>query len=117
MFNLPAAKSYSLLVLKSLFVLASQQSTSRTLWLPFSQYYRSPGSLHMFVWIDSGHGIQLEQAPELWLLQDWISKFVGRIDPAALDLPVVCQVRVPPSQPYTWLSSGFQFGKILLNLL
>ena len=45
-----------------------------------------PGSrLHIFVWIDSGHGIQLEQVPELRLLQDWMGTSVGGVNPVTLD--------------------------------
>ena len=43
----------------------------------------------------SGHGIQLDQVPEAWLLQDWMGTSVGGDNPVALDLPVICQVSVP----------------------
>ena len=47
--------------------------------------------LHNVVWIDSGQRIQLDQAPERWHLQDWMGTSVGKVNPVALDLPVVCQ--------------------------
>ena len=50
-----------------------------------------------FVCIDSGHGIRLNQLPELWLLWDSMGTFVGGVNPVALDLPIVCQVSVPLS--------------------
>ena len=52
--------------------------------------------LHIFVWIDSGHGIQLDQAPELWLMQNWMGTSVGGTKAVASDLLVAYQVSLPP---------------------
>ena len=59
-------------------------------------YFTSAARLHVFVWINSGHGIQLDQVPEVWLLQDWMCTSVGRVNPVVLDPPVIYQVSVFP---------------------
>ena len=35
-----------------------------------AHHLRVTSRLHISVWIDSGHGIQRDQVPEAWLLQD-----------------------------------------------
>ena len=71
--------------------------------------------LHVFVFIDSGHGILLDQFPEVWLLQDWFGTSVGGVNPVALKLPVIFQVKrpswqgpIPVGLVSVWLS--FQLG-------
>ena len=70
----------------------SQNPPSGLVMAAFESKYSTGRRLQIFVWIDSGHGIQLDQVPELWLLQDWMGKFKRRVNPVALDLPVACQV-------------------------
>ena len=59
---------------------------------PIYQEQRASSHLHIFVWIDSGHGIQLDQVSEVWLLQDSMGTSTGGVNSVALDLPVICQV-------------------------
>ena len=44
---------------------------------------------HSFSEINSRCGMQLDQAPELWILQDWMDTGKG-VNPGVLDMPVVC---------------------------
>ena len=53
------------------------------------------GRLHIIVWIFSGHRIQLDQVPEVWLLQDCMATSIGGVNLVALDLSVTYQVSVP----------------------
>ena len=81
--------------------------------------FRLAGRLHGFVWIDSGHGIQLDLVSEVWLLQDWMGTSVGGVNPVALNLPAICQVSFPLSGPQfllAWFQSGSHFGQELLYL-
>ena len=40
--------------------------------------------------------IQLDQVPEVWLLQDWMGTFVGEVNPVALNLPAIWHLGVWP---------------------
>ena len=66
----------------------------------------------IFVYIDCGHGIKLDQVPESQRLQDRTGTSAA-VSPFALDLPAACQVRVPLRKAtilLPWLHFGSRFG-------
>ena len=82
------------------------------LWQPLNLNFRLAGRLQIFVCIDIDHGIQLDEVPELWLLQDWMGTSARRVNPVALDLPVACQVSVPSNGAHPfWLG----FSLVLIS--
>lgn len=54
--------------------------------------------LYIIIWMDTGHGIQLDQVSDLWLLQDRMGTSSGGVNAVALMSLVICHAGIPPSR-------------------